>query len=194
MKAYNGENLDKEIINLFDFTISESEFLNSEKCEEAEEYYLNMLNDYVDVKLPKNQNQKLSTKILKGTSDDLDENGIMAFCNHEKISPSVLFMTATLLALDKFTGSSKSLLTNIYNGRHSSSLYQTFGNLSRELPLIVNRNNREQSIKSLLTAANTNWNTALKYGMYPFERMFHKKNMEFSTITYRYLKISSRNY
>ena len=188
LKAYNGENLDKEIINLFDFTISESEFLNSEKCEEAEEYYLNMLNDYVDVKLPKNQNQKLSTKILKGTSDDLDENGIMAFCNHEKISPSVLFMTATLLALDKFTGSSKSLLTNIYNGRHSSSLYQTFGNLSRELPLIVNRNNREQSIKSLLTAANTNWNTALKYGMYPFERMFHKKNMEFSTITYRYFE------
>ena len=188
LKAYNGENLDKEIINLFDFTISESEFLNSEKCEEAGEYYLNMLNDYVDVKLPKNQNQKLSTKILKGTSDDLDENGIMAFCNHEKISPSVLFMTATLLALDKFTGSSKSLLTNIYNGRHSSSLYQTFGNLSRELPLIVNRNNREQSIKSLLTAANTNWNTALKYGMYPFERMFHKKNMEFSTITYRYFE------
>ena len=188
LKVYNGKELDKEIVNLFDFTIAESKFLNSKQYKEAENYYLKILNDYEDVKLPKNQNKDIPNKILKGTSDNLNEVDIISFCNQHNISPSVLFMTSTLLTLDKFTDSSKSLLTNIYNGRHSSSIYQTFGNLSRELPLIVNRKNRNQSIKSLLTSANTNWNTALKYGMYPFERMFHEKNIQFSTITYRYFE------
>ena len=188
LKAYDGEELDKEIVNLFDFTIAETEFLNSQQCNEAEDYYLEMLSDYEDIKLPKDQKQDLDEKVLKGIADNLNDFDIIGFCNEQNISPSVLFMTSTLLALDEFTDSSKSLLTNIYNGRHSSSLYQTFGNLSRELPLIVNRDDRNQSIKALLTGANENWNTALKYGMYPFERMFHKKNMQYSTITYRYFE------
>ena len=50
---------------------------------------------------------------IKLVSDELNSAFVRHFCQDYSISPNVLFMTATILSLNKFTFTDKSLITTI---------------------------------------------------------------------------------
>lgn len=91
----------------------------------------------------------------------MDSTFVRHFCNDYSISPNVLFMTATILTLNKFTFNSKSLITTIFNGRANSDYFDTQGMLVKTLPIIVNGENREMMVEDYIKIVDKAWKDAL---------------------------------
>ena len=165
-------------------------YLNSIDYKKDSDYwkkYLSDIWDYGDIKVPKNQVGYSMEKSFKNIVKNLNKLNIADFSSKHDISPDILFMSAVLLILDKYTYSTKSLLTNIYNRKADSQCCSDIADFSKELPLIIDRNNRSQSIKSLLYNVKNTWNNVLNHVRYPFERIFTDKSIV-STITFRYFE------
>ena len=158
---------------------------NSEEYGYDEGFFENLFKDYVDVKVPRNNSDYSLEKSIKILEYDLDDLDIIDCCNVHDVSPTVLFMTATLLALDKFTYSTNSLLTNIFNGQKNS--YDVLKDSSKELPIVVDRTDRSKSIKSLLDDVGDCWNNVLKRCLFPIEKVFSQRNIT-ETIAYGYFE------
>ena len=82
-------------------------------------------------------------------------------------------MASTLLTLDKFTYSTKSSLTDY--------------NLNNNLLLVVNRDNRNQTIESFLKNVDDGLCSALKHSKWSIEEFFPNEDIS-STIAYKYLE------
>ena len=165
----------------FGVHFNEIDNLNSEEYEYCEKFLDNLFKDYLDVKVPKNQDDYSLKKSIKILKHDLDDVDIIDFCKGNDVSPTVLFMAATLLTLDKFTYSPNSLLINIFNGKNNSI------EVLNDLPIVVDRNNRSQSIKSLLANVDDCWKDILKYCLIPIEKILSQKNIT-ATIAYGYFE------
>ena len=168
-------------------------YLNSADYKKDQDYwekYLLDIDEYTDIKIPRNQMDYTLKKAFKKVSIDLKGLDILDFCNKNNISPNVLFMSAVLLVLDKYTYSTKPLLTNIYSRKLNSQCYDTISKPFKEVPLIINRDNRNQSMNHLLSNVKNTWDNILKHDVYPFEIMLADRN-EAPTITYGYFENDS---
>jgi len=179
---FRGVLMDK---NKTGINFKETNCWNLEEYEYSKKFFENILKDYVDVKVPKNQNDHTMKKKINIVSQDLNELDITCFCNETGFSPTVLFMTASLLAMDKFTYSTDSLLINTYDGKNKD--YELFKDSYKEFPLLVNRKNRDQNIKTLLEDVDNNWDFVLKHCHFPVEKMFKDKSIT-PTIAYGYFE------
>ena len=93
------------------------------------------------------------------------------FCKDHSISSNVLFMAATLLSLNKFTFSGKSLITTIFNGRANSNYSNTQGMLVKTLPVIVNGENRDMMVEDYIKIVDKAWKDALVHSDYPYTKL-----------------------
>ena len=182
---YEGEDVAKEKITMYDVILNEVDYMNSDEYEVSKNFFEDLVKNYEEIKVPKNREDYTEEGLFESLFIDFDDLNILDFCNISNITPSTLFMAATLLILDKFTYSTNALVTNIYNGRHNALYFNTLGTLSKEVPVIVDRKDRSQSLKSFLNSVNDAWHDVLKHASYPFEKMFFDKKIT-STLTYRY--------
>ena len=59
-------------------------------------------------------------------------------------------MASTILTLNKYTFSDKTLITTIFNGRADPNYYNTQGFLVKTVPLISVNENRKQTVEEFL--------------------------------------------
>ena len=162
-----------------------SNSINYKKDADYWKKYLSNIEGYAEIKVPKNQMNYSIEKSVKNLGKNLNQLNIADFSSKHDISPDILFMSAVLLVLDKYTYSTKALLTNIHKQKVDSEICSNIREFSKELPLIIDRNNRSQNIKSLLSNVKNTWDNVLNHSRYPFERIIEGKNIT-PTITFRY--------
>ena len=168
-KAYSGESIEKEKIDGYTYSLIEQ--INSEN-EVSKNYFHDKLNQGIEsTVLTPDLNGNPEIGEIKHVEHVFDSVFLNHFCMDHALSMNVLFMSATLLALEKFTFSDKSLITTIYNGRANSDYFNTQGMLVKTIPIIINGEDREMMVEDFIDMVDTTWRDSLIHSNYPYTNL-----------------------
>ena len=170
--AYDGKEIKAEAIDGYTNALIEAENENSEEYIASEKYFHDLLTQEVDTTiLTPNLNGNPDKGKLQSVSKNINPKRIMEFCANERISPNVLFMAGTILNLNKYTFSDKTLITTIFNGRTSSNYFNTQAFLVKTLPILSINEDRDISVKELLNQTDRIWKETIKHSDYPYTKI-----------------------
>ena len=175
-KAYNNEEIEAEIINGFEYSLIEEKASVSEVSEKF--FKKQFSQDIESTVLTPNMNGDPDIGKIKLISDQVGSDFVKHFCKDHSISSNVLFMAATLLSLNKFTFSDKSLITTIFNGRANPNYSNTQGMLVKTLPVIVNSENRDMLVEDYIKIVDKAWKDALIHSDYPYTKLSEKYQLK----------------
>ena len=139
--------MSEEIIDGYVYSILEKDAENSEIYQSAEAFFDDKLTQGITPDLNGNPDEGKT----KNVSYTFDSELIDEFCNDNFISKNALFIATTILNLNKFTFSDKTLITTIFNGRSSPSYFNTQGFLVKTVPFIINNENRQVSVRDFIS-------------------------------------------
>ena len=175
----------------YEFISNENNFQLSDLSRGSEAFFDDMMSDF-------DEGTILTTDL---TGDDenarlanvkvgLDKGLLEAFCSDKKISPNILFMSATALTLTKYVYNKNILLSTIFNGRDNYKYQNTIGMLVKTLPIAF-KTDRDMNIEDFFEFVSNSWldvlnnssfnyvDVANKYDLYPdFLYAFHGKIIE----------------
>ena len=166
LQAYNHEEIDKETVDGYAYSLIEAELGENEVSKEY--YKKRFAQGFESTVLTPNINGNPDEGKIKLIGDRIDSHFVRHFCQDHSISPNVLFMSATILALNKFTFSDKALITTIFNGRSNSNYYNTQGMLVKTLPIMVGSENRSMMVEDFIKVVDKSWKDALVHSNYPY--------------------------
>ena len=170
--AYQGIEIEKEEIDGYINSLIENENENSEKYESSKKFFQDKLAHEVDsTVLTPNLNGNFEDGILKSISKNIDPNLISEFCNKNKITPNVLFMATTMLNLNKYTFTDKTLITTIFNGRSNSLYNNTQTLLVKTLPIVSINDDRTLTVEKYLKSINDIWMETISHSDYPYTKI-----------------------
>ena len=168
-RTYNGEELDGEKIDGFSYSLIEHE---NYKNEASKKYFHDKLSQEIESSvLTPDLNGDPDKGKIKLVMESVDSTFVRHFCNDHSISPNVLFMTATVLNINKFTFSDDALITTIFNGRANSDYFNTQGLLVKTLPVIISSKDREMMIEDFIKTVDKDWKNTLIHSSYPYTRI-----------------------
>ena len=169
ISMYNGEDINEEIVDGYAYSLIEEQLSENEV---SKEYYKNKFaQGFESTVLTPNLNGNPDEAEIKLIGERINSNFVRLFCQDHSISPNVLFMSATVLALNKFTFSDKALITTIFNGRSNSNYYNTQGMLVKTLPIMVSSENREMMIEDFIKVVDKTWKDSLVHSNYPYTKL-----------------------
>ena len=170
--AYENKEIRKEKVNGYAYSLIEKEIENSEKYEESKRFFKEKLSRAMDSTiLPPNLSGNPDDGKIKRVRQIINSNKIKAFCKDNFISPNALFMSATVLCLNKYTFSDETLITTIFNGRADPNYYNTQGFLVKTLPFAMKNENRQQTIGQFINEIDKNWKQSLNNSYYPYTKI-----------------------
>ena len=177
--AYNGDEIEEEVFNGYICSLIEKENKDSEGYVASERYFRNQLTKEVDstILTPDLDNDEDAGE-LKSFSKNIDSESIRKFCADKRISPNILFMSSTILTLNKYTFTDKALLTTIFNGRLSSNYYNTQSFLVKTLPIVSINEDRSISVRQFLNQVDELWKNGIKHSDYPYINMAEEFNLK----------------
>ena len=170
--AYEGKEIEKETIDGYINALIENENENSDEYIACERYFHDLLSQEVDsTVLTPNINGNPDDGKLKSISKNINPQIIRKFCADERISPNVLFMASTILNLNKYTFSDKTLITTIFNGRSNSNYFNTQAFLVKTLPILSINEDRNITVRQLLNQTDKLWIETIKHSDYPYTKI-----------------------
>ena len=177
--AYNGEEIEKEIFDGYVCSLIENKDKKSEGYVESEKYFNNQLTKEIDSTiLTPDLNNDEDIARLQTISKTIDLGSVKEFCADKRISPNILFMASTILALNKYTFTDKTLLTTIFNGRLNSNYNNTQSFLVKTLPIVSINEDRNISIRQLFNQVEEIWKNGIKHSNYPYIKIAEKFNLK----------------
>ena len=88
-------------------------------------------------------------------------------------------MAMTVLDLNKYTFTDKTLFTTIFNGRSQSELLQHSGNAYQNPSnIVLNNENRKVSIKQFIDHVDQIWKDSVKNSIYPYTKIANKYQLK----------------
>ena len=177
--AYTGEEIESEVFNGYICALIEKENRNSQKYADSKRYFHDQLTKEVDstVLTPDLKNDE-GVGELESISKIIDSQSIKEFCADNRISPNILFMASTILTLNKYTFSDKTLLTTIFNGRLNSNYYNTQSFLVKTFPIVSINEDRNISISEFLNQIDEIWKNGIKHSYYPYIKIAEEFNLK----------------
>ncbi|WP_296860642.1 non-ribosomal peptide synthetase [uncultured Methanobrevibacter sp.] len=166
LSLYNGGEINEEIVDGYAYSLIEQELSENEV---SKEYYKNRFSQgFESTVLTPNLNGNPDEADIKLIDEIVDSSFVRLFCKDHSLSPNVLFMSATVLALNKFTFSDKTLITTIFNGRSNSNYFNTQGMLVKTLPIMIGSENRNMMVEDFIKIVDKSWKDALVHSNYPY--------------------------
>ena len=177
--AYNGKEIEKEVCNGYVCSLIENEDKGSDEYAASERYFRDQLSKEVDstILTPDLSNDENIAR-LQSISENIDLNLIKEFCADKRISPNILFMASTILALNKYTFTDKTLLTTIFNGRLNSNYKNTQAFLVKTLPIVSINDERNISIRQLFNQTEEIWKNGIRHSNYPYIKIADEFNLK----------------
>ena len=167
--AYEGRELEEEIVDGYLNALIEKENENSEEYVISRDYFHGLLTNGIDsTVLTPNLNGNPEVGKLKSVSKNINPHLIREFCADNRITPNVLFMAGVILGLNKYTFSDKTLITTIFNGRPNSNQFNTQGFLVKTFPIVAVNDDRDITVRQLLNQVDEIWKNTIKHHHYPY--------------------------
>ncbi|MEE0938730.1 non-ribosomal peptide synthetase, partial [Methanobrevibacter sp.] len=176
---YENRDMSEEIIDGYIYSILEKDAENSEIYQSAEAFFDDKLTQGIEsTVLTPDLNGNPDEGKIKNVSEIIDSELINEFCNDNSISKNALFIASTILNLNKFTFSDKTLITTIFNGRSSPSYFNTQGFLVKTVPFIINNENRHVSVRNFIKSVDQTWKETLRNTAYPYIKIAEKYQLK----------------
>ena len=176
---YENRELSEEIIDGYIYSLLEKDAENSEIYQSAEAFFDDKLTQGIEsTVLTPDLNGNPDEGKIKNVSDTFDSELINEFCNDNSISKNTLFIASTILNLNKFTFSDKTLITTIFNGRSTPSHFNTQGFLVKTVPFIINNENRQASLRDFIKSIDQTWKDTLRNSTYPYIKIAEKYQLK----------------
>ncbi len=178
-QALEHETVATETYTAFDYALDEKEWLESEKCKEAESYFDNLLSNQSSTVYP-HSTEGTEAKGLGTYEFTIPGNDIDAFCRQISVTSYAFFATMLSQLLHRVTRDETILFSTIDNGRSDSLWMQSIGMFVKTLPVT--------SILDIKKAGNTKIADAVKQmhqqlmmtcslSFYPFTRMSERHSI-----------------
>ncbi|WP_407422537.1 amino acid adenylation domain-containing protein [Methanobrevibacter sp.] len=175
----------------YEFISNENNSQLSDLSGESEAFFDEMMSDFDEgTILTTNLTGDDENAQLANIKLGLDKDLLESFCNDMKISPNILFMSATALTLTKYVSNKDILISTIFNGRDNYKYQNTIGMLVKTLPIAF-KTDRDMNIQDYFEFVSKSWldvlnnssfnyvEVANKYNVYPdFLYAFHGKIIE----------------
>ncbi|WP_407376942.1 amino acid adenylation domain-containing protein, partial [Methanobrevibacter sp.] len=199
--AYQNKEIEKENIDGYLNSLIEKEYESSEEYEKSRTYFQSKLTQDVESTiLTPDLNGNEEEGKLKSISKNIKPEQIRQFCSEKGISPNVLIMASTILNLNKYTFSNKTLITTIFNGRTNSNYFNTQAFLVKTLPIISIDENRFLTIKRLLENVDEIWKETINHSNYPYTEIAEEFQLKpeffysYNNLDDEILEINNKNY
>ena len=172
VNIYNGKEASTEIVDGYVYSLLEDNLKNSAAYDKAKEFFDEKLSQEIEsTVLTPNINGNPDEGKQKTVIETIDADKIKEFCNRNSFSQNSLFLSSLTLALNKYTFNDKTLITTIFNGRSNPQYYDTQGFLVKTLPLILNNENREVTIKEFINNVDEIWKDSMANSIYPYTNL-----------------------
>ena len=175
---YDGKinEIPEETVDAFEYSLIENDLEQSNKYQQAEKFFDKQISEFeestvVTPDLESNDDGVLCTNELSLNADDVHN-----FCRKEGITENNLFLSATLLALSKFSFTRDLLISTISTGRTNPKYRNTIGMLVKTLPFTCHIKS-EKSVKEFVDNVNENWLNTLNYEFYPYTKIANKYDL-----------------
>ena len=93
------------------------------------------------------------------------------FCKDNVVSQNALLMASTILNLNKYAFTDKTLITTIFNGRTNPNYENTQGFLIKTLPIIISNENRQETVKKFIKHVDKTWKETINNSNYPYTKI-----------------------
>jgi len=108
---------------------------------------------------------------LESVSEDIDSQLIKKFCCEKKISTNILCMASTILALNKYTFSDKTLFTTTFNDKSNSNYYNSQEFSVKIFPIVSINEERNITVREFLNQIDDIWKNGIKHSDYPYIKL-----------------------
>ncbi len=170
--AYEGKELPEEQVDGYIYSLIEEKLVNSEKYGLSKKFFSDKLSQEIE--------SSVLTPNLNGNPDDgkymtisqsIGNGDILKFCNENALSQNALLMACTILTLNKYTYSGKTLITSIFNGRALPYYQNTQAFLVKTLPIIMDNEKRDITIKQFIEHVDKTWKDSINHIEYPYTKI-----------------------
>ena len=175
---YDGkaDEIPEETVDAFEYSLIEKELEESNKYKQAETFFDKQISEFeestvVTPDLESNEEGVLCTNELSLNAGDVHN-----FCRKEGITENNLLLSATILALSKFTFTRDLLISTISTGRTNPKYRNTIGMLVKTLPFTCHIKS-DKSVRDLIDNVNENWLNTLNYEFYPYTKIANKYDL-----------------
>lgn len=181
-KIYSGNSLEKNSIDYVDYSTWETKFNNSNEIENIEKYWidnfkdvsnpiLNLPYDYSDEENKTSIANRVSKVISQDMFRKLEHLSIDNNC-----SPYMLFLSAFLVLLNKYTGQNDIILGSPITGRYLEEIQNIIGMFTNNI-VLKNNISKEATFKDLLKQTKQIVLDSLSYQPYPYDKLVEKLNI-----------------
>lgn len=158
----------------YEYISKENNYKLSENNAKSEKFFDDMLRDF-------DENTVLTTNLtgdeenanLAVVSSRIGKNMVEEFCNHQKISPNILFMSSTVLTLSKYISNKDIQISTLFNGRNNPKYQNTIGMLVKTIPIAF-KTDRDMDIKKYFEFVNNSWLNVLNHSSYNYVEIANK--------------------
>ncbi len=166
----DGKEIEAEEVTYADFVMAEKEAENSEKIQQARDYFqqrLGRCEGATDVQ------SDLTNPKEQGTTSvvihPLNFPQVELFCRQHNITPAHLILAATFYTLGRFTNNEQLCITTISNGRSNLGIRNTVGMFVNTLAMSANIG--EQRVINFIEETSRNFDATLTHENYPFAQI-----------------------
>ncbi|MDO5827002.1 MAG: amino acid adenylation domain-containing protein [Methanobrevibacter sp.] len=175
---YDGktDEIPEETVDAFEYSLIEKDLENSNKYKQAESFFDRQISDFDESTVVTPDLESNDEGVLCTNELSLNASEVHGFCRKEGITENNLFLSATILALSKFSFSRDLLISTVSTGRTNPKYRNTIGMLVKTLPFACHIKS-EKSVKDLIEDVNENWLNTLNYEFYPYTKIANKYDL-----------------
>ena len=170
------DEIPEEIVDAFEYSLIEKDLEESNKYEQAEAFFDKQVSEFEESTVVTPDLESDDDGVLCTNELSLNAKEVHDFCRKEGITENNLLLSATILALSKFTFTRDLLISTISTGRTNPKYRNTIGMLVKTLPFTCHIKS-DKSIKDLFDNINENWLNTLNYEFYPYTKIANKYNL-----------------
>ena len=165
--------IEKEMSSYFAYIKNQKEMLESERGDEYEEYYANLLGEYESsTELPSDVSKAAEPGKKKFAYGSFDENLVSKACRDLSVSEAGLFLAALDYTLARVSVSDKIYLATISSGRSDVRFADTFGMFVNTLPLAAKLS--DGTVNDFVKEVSDGLQKAMDHENYPFAEVAAK--------------------
>ena len=175
---YDGkiDEIPEETVDAFEYSLIENDLEQSKKYRQAETFFDNQISEFDESTVVTPDLETDDEGVLCTNELSLNATEVHNFCRKEGITENNLLLSATVLALSKFTFSRDLLISTISTGRTNPKYRNTIGMLVKTLPFTCHIKS-DKTVKDLIENVNENWLNTLNYEFYPYTKIANKYDL-----------------
>ncbi|MBR1524314.1 MAG: amino acid adenylation domain-containing protein [Lachnospiraceae bacterium] len=166
--AYSGETLAPEKYTAFDYALADSEYKNSARYKESEEYFAKLLASFESPTLIPTDKQGDPEQGAIGEKEVyVPKNEAEAYCREHGLTPNALFLAGSFYAVSRFAASKEIFISTISSGRGDVKLSNSVGMFVHTIPLVMDLS-KDMTASELIKASAGVMRGSIANEDYPF--------------------------